>query len=166
MLAPMCLARPNRALIYALLTVITSVLGAICGYYLGYFIYDPYIADLIAWANYEDAMKTVREWFTMEYGVLMIFIGAFTPIPYKVIAITTGVVAAESVASTGSAGMLTIFMFVLVSFIGRGLRFFLEAGIIMYGGEKMEHAIRKYIDYIGWACVILIVAYIAYKMMS
>lgn len=163
MLAPMCLARPQRALYYALLTVVTSVLGAICGYYLGYFIYDPYIADFIAWLNYQDAIVTVREWFTMEYGILMIFIGAFTPIPYKVIAITTGVVAAESVANTGSAGMLTIFYFVLVSFVGRGLRFFLEAGIIMFGGAKMEHAIRKYIDYIGWACVILLVIYIAYK---
>lgn len=164
MLAPMCLARPQRALYYALFTVVSSVLGAICGYYLGYFIYDPYIADFIAWLNYQEAMATVRNWFIMEYGVLMIFIGAFTPIPYKVIAVTAGVVAAESVASTGSAGMLTIFNFVAVSFVGRGLRFFLEAGIIMYGGEKMERAIRKYIDYIGWACVILVIAYIAYKM--
>lgn len=164
MLAPMCLARPNRALYYALVTVVTSVLGAVCGYYLGYFIYDPYIADLIAWLNYQDAMVTVRNWFIMEYGVLMIFIGAFTPIPYKVIAVTAGVVAAESVAHTGSAGMLNIFMFVAVSFVGRGLRFFLEAGIIKYGGAKMEHAIRKYIDYIGWACVLLLVVYIVYKM--
>lgn len=165
MLAPMCLAQPNRALIYATLTVVSSVLGAVCGYYLGYFIYDPYIADFIAWLNYQDAMVTVRNWFTMEYGVLMIFIGAFTPIPYKVIAITTGVVAAESVASTGSAGMLTILSFVLISLVGRGLRFFLEAGIIMWGGERMEHAIRRYIDYIGWACVILLVLYIGYKVM-
>lgn len=165
MLAPMCLAQPRRSLYYAGLTVVTSVLGAFCGYYLGYFIYDPYIADFIAWMHYEDAMQTVREWFTLEYGVLMIFIGAFTPIPYKVIAVTSGVVAAESVASTGSAGMLTILNFILVSLVGRGLRFFLEAGVIMWGGEKMEHAIRRYIDYIGWACVILVVLYIAYKLL-
>ena len=164
MLAPMCLARPKLSMYYATITVVTSVLGAICGYYLGYFIYDPYIADLIKWFNYEAAMETVRNWFVMEYGILMIFIGAFTTIPYKVIAITTGVVAAESMASTGTTGMLTIINFVLVSLVGRGLRFFLEAGVIMYGGEKMEHAIRRYIDYIGWACVILIVGYIAYKM--
>lgn len=164
MLAPMCLARPNRALYYALITVISSVLGAIVGYYLGYFIYDPYIADFIKWANYESAMETVRHWFIMEYGILMIFIGAFTPIPYKVIAITTGVVAAESMANTGSLGMLSIFNFVLVSLVGRGLRFFLEAGVIMWGGEKMEKAIRRYIDYIGWGCVILVAVYIAYKM--
>lgn len=165
MLAPMCLARPKLSMYYAAITVVTSVVGAIFGYYLGYFIYDPYIADLIKWLNYEASMETVRNWFVMEYGILMIFVGAFTPIPYKVIAVTTGVVAAESMASTGTTGMLTIINFVLVSLVGRGLRFFLEAGVIMYGGERMEHAIRRYIDYIGWACVILIVLYIGYKLL-
>lgn len=165
MLAPMCLARRNRALQYAALTVITSVCGAACGYYLGYFIYDPYIADIIKWLNYESSMETVRHWFTMKYGILMIFIGAFTPVPYKVIAVTSGVVAAESVASTGSAGMLTIINFLLVSIVGRGLRFFLEAGIIMLGGERMEKALRRYIDIIGWLCVALVALYIAYEML-
>ena len=164
MLAPMCLARPKRSLYYALLTVITSVLGAVCGYYLGYFIYDPYIADFINWLGYNDAMATVREWFTLKYGILMVFVGAFTPVPYKVIAVTTGLVAAESYLATGSVGMLTILNFVLVSFVGRGLRFFLEAGIIMYGGERMERVIRRYIDIIGWACVALIAIYIVYKL--
>ena len=165
MLAPMCLARRNRALHYATLTVIASVLGAACGYYLGYFIYDPYIADVIRWLHYEDAMETVRQWFTLKYGILMVFIGAFTPIPYKVIAVTSGVVAAESVASTGSSGMLTIVNFLAVSFVGRGLRFFLEAIIIMLGGERMEKALRRYIDIIGWVCVALVVIYIAYEML-
>ena len=165
MLAPMALAKPQKAFQYAFLAVITSVLGAVVGYYLGYFIYDPYIADLIAFLNYEDAMNTVRNWLIMEYGILMIFIGAFTPVPYKVIAVTSGVVAAESVASTGSAGMLTIINFLLVSIVGRGLRFFLEAGIIMLGGERMEKALRRYIDIIGWLCVALVVLYIAYEML-
>lgn len=164
MLAPMCLAKPQNAYRYAFVTVISSVLGAICGYYLGYFIYDPYIADLIKLFHYQDAMETVRNWFTMEFGVLMIFAGAFTPIPYKVIAITTGLVAAESVLNTGSAGYLTILNFVLISFVGRGLRFFIEAGIIAWGGSRMERAIRRYIDILGWLCVILIVVYVLYKI--
>lgn len=165
MLMPMCLATPKRSLYYAGITTVTSVLGAICGYYLGYFIYDPYIADLIAWLNYEDAMQTVREWFTLKYGILMVFIGAFTPVPYKVIAVTTGVVAAESMANTGSVGMLNLLNFVLVSLVGRGMRFFLVAGIIMWGGERMEHVLRRYIDRIGWACVVLVAIYIAYEML-
>ena len=166
MLAPMCLAKPQRAWHYAALTTGTSVLGAICGYYLGYFIYDPYIADFIAWLNYTEAMQTVRHWYVMEYGILMIFVGAFTPVPYKVIAITSGVVAAESMASTGSAGMITILNFVLVSLVGRGMRFFLEAGIIKWGGERMEKALRRYVDRIGWACIILIAVYLVYKMVA
>ena len=166
MLAPMCLAKPQRSWHYAALTTGTSVLGAICGYYLGYFIYDPYIADFIAWLNYTEAMQTVRHWYVMEYGILMIFVGAFTPVPYKVIAITSGVVAAESMASTGSAGMITILNFVLVSLVGRGMRFFLEAGIIKWGGERMEKALRRYVDRIGWACIILIAVYIVYKMVA
>lgn len=166
MLAPMCLAKPSRAFSLATVTVVSSVLGAVCGYYLGYFIYDPYIADIIQWLNYQDSMDTVRNWFTKEYGILMIFVGAFTPIPYKVIAVTSGVVAAESVASTSSAGMLTILNFVLVSFVGRGARFFLVAGIIKFGGERMEHALRRYIDIIGWICVVLITVYIIYEMFA
>lgn len=164
MLAPMCLAKRSRALHFAALTTGFSVLGAICGYYLGYFIYDPYIADFIAWLNYTDAMETVRSWYTQEYGILMIFIGAFTPVPYKVIAVTSGLVAAESMASTGSVGMITILNFVLVSLVGRGMRFFLEAGIIMWGGERMEKALRRYVDAIGWACIILVAIYIVYKL--
>lgn len=159
----MCLARPQRSMFYATVTVITSVLGAFCGYYLGYFIYDPYIADFIKWLHYEDAMQTVRDWLTLKYGILMVFVGAFTPVPYKVIAVTTGVVAAESMLNTGSVGMLNIVNFLVVSLVGRGMRFFLVAGIIMLGGERMEHALRRYIDRIGWGCVLLIVLYIVYK---
>lgn len=164
MLAPMCLANPNRAYYFAFLAVASSVAGAVIGYYLGYFIYDPYIADLIKFLNYESAMITVREWFTLKYGILMVFIGAFTPVPYKVIAITTGLVAAESMAHTGSVGQLSILYFILVSIVGRGLRFYLEAIIIKVGGAKMERTLRRYIDIIGWICVLLVMLYILYEV--
>ena len=165
MLIPMCIYHRKRAFYYALLTVLASVLGAIVGYYLGYYLYDPYVKDAIAFFHYEKSMETVRNWLANEYGMLMIFVGAFTPIPYKVIAVTTGVVACESILKTGHAGMLAIIPFVLISFVGRGLRFFLEAILIYLGGEKMQHAIKRYIDGIGWACVLLIVLFIVYKVL-
>lgn len=164
MLVPMALARPNRAMHYATLTMAASVAGAVCGYYLGYFVYDPYIADCIEHLNYDEAMHTVRSWYTKEYGILMVFIGAFTPVPYKVIAITTGVVAAEAFAKTGSHGMINILNFILISIVGRGMRYYLIAWLIKLGGEKMEKAIHRYIDIIGWICVVLFAAYVLYKI--
>lgn len=164
MLAPMCLAQPRRAWHYAVITTLSSVCGAFFGYYLGYFLYDPYLSDLIDMWHYREAMDTVRHWFTYEFGILMVFLGAFTPIPYKVIAITSGVVAAESVQVTGSAGMLAIGYFLLVSCCGRGLRFCLEAFLIAWGGKRMEKALLHYIDRIGWACVLLAVGYIVYRI--
>ena len=153
MLIPMCLYHRRRAYYYAFLTVLFSVLGAIVGYSLGYYVYDPYI-------------EVVRSWLTQEYGILMIFVGAFTPIPYKVIAVGTGLVAAESVMNTGASGMLNIFNFVLVSLVGRGLRFFIEAILISLGGDKMEKTVKHYIDVIGWACVALIAIFILYKVFA
>lgn len=165
MLIPMCVYHRNRAFYYAFLTVVSSVLGAVIGYYLGYFLYDPYVAKAIAFFHYESSMEVVRTWLSHEYGILMIFVGAFTPIPYKVIAITTGLVAANAVAYTGASGMLGIIPFVLVSLVGRGLRFFLEAILIYLGGEKMKVAIKRYIDGIGWACVLCIIIFIVYKVL-
>ncbi|MGN0901785.1 MAG: YqaA family protein [Succinivibrio sp.] len=165
MLVPMCLCHRNRSFYYAFLTVMFSVLGAVVGYYLGYFVYDPYIKDFIAFMHYENAVATVRQWLSHEYGIMMIFVGAFTPIPYKVIAVTTGLVAAESILNTGSVGYLGIIPFVLTSIVGRGLRFFLEAIVIYKGGEKMEKTVRRYIDVAGWICVGIIALYIAYKIL-
>jgi membrane protein YqaA with SNARE-associated domain len=83
-------------------------------------------------------------WFE-KYGLLVIFVASFTPIPYKVFTI--------------AAGVMSMFFipFVIVSIIGRGLRFFLVAGLMRWGGEKMENKLKTYIDRIGWAVVFLIV---------
>ncbi len=164
MLAPMCLALPNRAWQYALVTTLSSVAGAFCGYYLGYFLYDPYISDLIDLWHYREAMDTVRHWLTYEFGILMIFVGAFTPIPYKVIAVTSGAVAAESVQALGTAGMLSVTYFLLVSCAGRGLRFGLEAWLINLGGKRMEQLLVRNIDRIGWICVLLATVYVVYRV--
>ncbi len=164
MLIPMCVYQRKKALYYALLTVIASVLGAVIGYYLGYYLYDPYISNFIKFMHYQKSMSVATE-YLVTYGILFVFVGAFTPIPYKVIAITAGVCAADRVMQSGSSGALGILPFVLVSFVGRGLRFFLEAVVILIGGPKMEGVIRKYIDLIGWICVALICLFVAYKIL-
>jgi membrane protein YqaA with SNARE-associated domain len=164
MLVPMCVCHRSRSMYYAFLTVLFSVLGAVVGYYLGYYLFDPYIKDFILLMHYQNSMSKAAEYLE-AYSIFFVFIGAFTPIPYKVIAITTGLVAAQRYADIGSTGALSILSFIAVSIVGRGLRFFLEAIVIYLGGEKMESAIRKYIDLIGWTCVGIFCIFIAYKIL-
>ena len=150
MLAPMSLAKPEKAWFYALVTTIASVLGGLLGYFIGSFafeIIEPYIHSMGYWHKFELA----QQWFE-NYGFWAILLAGFTPIPYKVFTIASGV-----------AGMLLL-PFVLGSLIGRGGRFFLVAGLMYWGGEKLEQRLHKIVDVLGWATVILVVVgYLIFK---
>lgn len=146
MLAPMALSKPHRAWHFALLTTIASVLGGMAGYLIGMFAFEL-IEPLLHSAGYWDKYLQTREWFA-EWGLWVIFIAGFSPIPYKVFTITAGVIG------------MTFLPFVLASAIGRGARFFMVAGLMMWGGARMEQTLRQYIDRLGWLVIMaVIVAY-------
>jgi len=150
MLAPMALARPERAWSYALLTTASSVFGGILGYLIGYFAFGA-IEPLLHQAGYWPAYEAARNWFE-QWGFWAIFVAGFSPIPYKVFTIAAGVLA------------MVFLPFVLASAVGRGLRFFLVAGLMVLGGERMERKLRTYIDYIGWATVLAgVIAYLVIR---
>lgn len=150
MLAPMALARPERAWSYALLTTASSVLGGMLGYLIGYFAFGV-IEPLLHQAGYWPAYEAARSWFE-QWGFWAIFVAGFSPIPYKVFTIAAGVLA------------MVFLPFVLASAVGRGLRFFLVAGLMVLGGERMERKLRTYIDYIGWATVVAgVIAYLVIR---
>lgn len=151
MLAPMALAKPEKAWWYAFICTVASVLGGMAGYLLGYLAFDTLILPLIETLNYQEKLATATLWFE-EYGVWIVFIAGFSPIPYKVFTISAGLL-----------GMLFI-PFVIVSFIGRGCRFFLVAGLMYWGGAKIETKLRQYVEILGWAVIIL--AVIAYLYVS
>ena len=144
MLAPMALAKRALAWRFALGATIFSVLGGAVGYYIGYALYDPVVMPFVDLMGYQDKMATAQNWFS-EWGIMVIFIASFTPIPFKVFTITAGIM-----------GMMFI-PFLLTALIGRGLRFFLVAGIMVVGGEKMESKLSKYIDILGWGTIVLAV---------
>ncbi|MBA3563234.1 MAG: DedA family protein [Gammaproteobacteria bacterium] len=151
MLAPMTLARPDQGMRYALITTVTSVLGGVAGYLIGFFAFEavePLLKDVGYWEHYLRA----RAWFE-NWGFWAIFIAGFSPIPYKVFTIAAG------------ALLMNLPLFVLASVLSRGARFFLVAGLVMWGGARMEAHMRRHIDTIGWATVVLlVVAYFVIQM--
>jgi membrane protein YqaA with SNARE-associated domain len=148
MLAPMCLADRPRAWRYAAIATVFSVLGGIAGYAIGMGAFEA-IEPWLVTSHYWDAYQTSRAWFD-DYGVWVIFIAGFSPIPYKVFTIAAGVAA------------LNLPGFFLASLIGRGARFFLVSGLVVIGGDKLESTLRKYVERIGWAVAILVAAGIAW----
>jgi len=143
MLAPMALANTRRAWFFAALTTTFSVLGGLAGYCIGYFAFE-WIAPLLKSAGYMGKYQKAADMFN-EYGVWVVFLAGFSPIPYKVFTIAGGV------------AHMALLPFVLASVIGRGLRFFIVAGVMVLGGEKMEKVLHKHMDRIGWATVVVIV---------
>ena len=144
MLAPMCLATPRRAWSFALLTTLTSVAGGLFGYFIGYFAIDT----LLPWlqeSSYWPAYQTAVDWFG-RWGFWAVFIAGFSPIPYKVFTIAAGALS------------MAILPFTLASLVGRGMRFFLVAGLMAWGGARMESLMHRYVDRIGWATVALVAA--------
>lgn len=150
MLAPMALARPERAWYYATITTLTSVAGGLFGWLIGYFALEAVEGLLHAWGYWEKYL-VVREWFD-TWGFWAVFIAGFSPIPYKLFTISAGALA------------MNLPLFLLASAIGRGGRFFLVAGLVRFGGAPMERKLREYIDLIGWLVVLLcIVAFLIWR---
>ena len=143
MLAPMCLANRKKAWHYAFLTTVTSVLGGLFGYLIGAFAFEM-AEPVIKSVGYWDKFETIKSWF-LEWGIGVVFIAGFSPIPYKLITVASGVVG------------MALLPFILASIIGRASRFYLVAGLIYLGGEKMEASLRKHIDTLGWGMVVLVI---------
>lgn len=142
MLAPMCLANPQRAWRLACLTTLTSVAGGLFGYTIGYYAIEsllPWLQQSRYWPAYQQAVTWFEEW-----GFWAIFIAGFSPIPYKVFTIAAGALS------------MALLPFTLASLIGRGARFFLVAGLMAKGGARMEALLHRYVDRLGWATVALV----------
>ncbi len=144
MLAPMSMAKPGSAMRYALITTLASVLGGLFGYLIGAFLFE-WIEPWLQQSHYWDKYLHVREWFE-RWGLWAILVAGFSPIPYKVFTI-----------AAGTLGM-SLPLFVLGSVLGRGGRFFMVAGLMAWGGERMESTLRAWVEWLGWLVVLLVLA--------
>lgn len=151
LLAPMALARPDRAWRFAAVTTIASVVGGVLGYAIGWLALEA-VEPLLVRFDYWDAYLRSVQWFE-EWGFLAVFVAGFSPIPYKIFTI--------------AAGAFGMFLpgFVLASTIGRGARFFIVAGLLKWGGERMEHRLKRHVDTLGWITVGVSVVAVAVLML-
>jgi membrane protein YqaA with SNARE-associated domain len=149
MLIPMSLARPDKAWFYATLCTVTSVAGGILGYLIGAVLYDSVGHYLIALYGYGDKVEAFREAYN-EYGAWIILLKGLTPIPYKIVTITSGF-----------AGY-NIFLFVVLSIIARGMRFYLVAFLLNRYGEQARVIIEERLGFwVAIGTVVLILGIIA-----
>ena len=146
LLIPMGISSPKKAYYFSMLTTIFSVLGGVIGYLVGVYLSDLFLSSL-GWIFDENSVEITTAWMT-EWGVMVVLISGFSPIPYKIFTIASGV--------TG----LAFIPFLIASFLGRGMRFFLIGFIISKGGDNLEKRLRKYVEVIGWMGLSILSIYI------
>lgn len=155
MLAPMALAQPKRGFWFATLSLAGSMVGALVGYFLGHYAFEalkPLFAALGMLPAIESGIVTVQAKMAESPWAVFLFLvlGGFMPIPMKVFTWASGIVG------------VPMLQYVLSMLIGRGKRVFLLALAIRLGGEKAEAALRRWIEPVGWAAMVLVLGAIGW----
>jgi membrane protein YqaA with SNARE-associated domain len=144
MLVPMALAKPNKALFYAGLCTITSVLGGILGYAIGALLYDPVGKWIVELYGLTDKLEAFRAMYR-EWGAWIILIKGLTPIPYKLVTIASGLAGYD------------FLMFVVLSIITRGARFYMVAGVLNFFGEPIRRFIENNLTLVALVTIAAII---------
>ena len=131
MLIPMILADREKAWRYATIATVTSVLGGILGYAIGYYLYDAVGLPILKFYGKEDALDGFIA-FVHDYGVPAIIVKGMTPIPYKVVTIAAGV------------AKMSFVPFMLASIVARAMRFYLVAGLLYFFGDPIREEERRH----------------------
>ncbi len=153
MIVPMVLAKKEDYFKVFLISTIFSVLGGILGYFLGSMFLE-FSMSIIELYNYEDKVFELQNKLSNKEGLIFwigtLFLAGFTPLPYKVFTITSGFIG------------FNLYIFILISVVSRGLRFFLVSYLSMKFGSKFEILLKKegfkWFTIIGILIVLLILA--------
>lgn len=153
-LIPMSLARPKRAWLYALICTIGSVLGALLGYAIGALLYDTVGQWLIHLYGYDKKMDAATAFFH-KWGALAILVKGLTPIPFKLVTITSGIF------------KFNLPLFILLCAVTRGARFFILAVVMNLFGETIKGLLERFFGLFMLALVALVILgfYVALKVL-
>jgi len=154
LLIALCVGACTKSFRFALVCTVGSVLGGMAGYGIGYWGYDVIGEPIVRAYHGEAVMQKIKVWYD-EYGFWGNLAAAVTPIPYKVFTIASGVFKFD------------FLQFVIASVVGRGLRFFVVAGLIYWLGPRMKVFIEKYFDLLAVAGMILLIGgFVALKYLK
>tara|TARA_B100000575_G_C22934897_1_gene541557 strand:+ start:157 stop:741 length:585 start_codon:yes stop_codon:yes gene_type:complete len=134
-LIPMVIAKKTKAFFYALICTLSSVIGGILGYCIGLLLFNSIGILLINFYNLDDAINDFKNYYNI-YGAWIVIIAGFTPLPFKVITIASGLF------------QLNLVVFIICSLLSRGARFYLVAALLYFYGEKIKNFIDKYFNFL------------------
>ena len=143
LLIPMIIAKRTKAWTYALICTLSSVIGGVAGYAIGFFLFNSIGILIVEFYHLSNSFNIFENYYK-EYGILIVLGAGFTPFPFKFITIASGVFS------------LNIFLFILTAFIARGLRFYLLACLLFIFGEKIKILIDKYFNILAVLFFILL----------
>ena len=132
-LIPMIIAKKTKAYFYAFICTLSSVAGGVIGYCFGFFLYNSIGLLILNYYGLSDHFINFEQYY-LKYGLLIVLAAGFTPFPFKVITIASGVFA------------LNILSFIIIAFIARGLRFYIIAYLLKIFGTSIEKIIDKYFN--------------------
>jgi membrane protein YqaA with SNARE-associated domain len=155
LLLALCLGRPRKALLFGAICTLGSVLGGMFGYALGWFLWEG-IGDFFfrhVPGVTPEGFATVQDWY-QRWGFWAVFLAGFTPLPYKVFTLSSGVF------------QISFPVFVVASTISRGLRFFIVAGLVYLYGPPIQRFIDRHFNRLAWAFgALLILGFVAIRFL-
>ena len=144
LLIPMALAQQKKAFRIAGVCLIASVIGGAIGYFIGAFFMDTIGMSIVNFYGLADQYLVVQEWYE-KYNAWVVAVAGLTPIPYKLCTLTAGTF------------HVNFYVFFIMSFLSRGVRFFVVAGLIYLFGHKIRYFLEKRLDLIFVLCMVLVV---------
>ena len=154
MIAPMVIAKKKDFLKIFFIVTIFSVLGGIFGYIIGAFFFD-FAMNIVEFYNYERKILNLKDALNQGGGFYtwlgILFLAGFTPLPYKVFTIASGLIG------------FNFLIFILISIVSRGLRFFIVSYLSHKFGEIFTNFMnqhgQKWFSIIGILIVILVIIF-------
>ncbi|MDA0229247.1 MAG: DedA family protein [Proteobacteria bacterium] len=153
LLVPMVLANRRRAWRIAGVCTLASVLGGLLGYAIGFWLFEAVGQPLLEFYGSEEKFSQFQDYYN-EWGGWIVGAGGFTPLPYKVITIASGVT------------RLDIGIFILASVVSRGLRFYIEAALLWRFGEPVREFIERHLGKLALLFFVMLVgAFLLVKLL-